>query len=335
MPAALERVVLIRRWRLWLAALASSASAFPSSFLSDDAWTPSAQELAARSASPPTVVGESVANNSTQDGFPSGGLWEPHASPRSRLWHSGNGSDSLVPTETKGDTRVFKSSDESSVVPEYRESKGENSGAPLTSTDDSQMTGSVSYFSDVRAGADLGGSTGDSMSSCLLQQPSRIPNAGSGLFSACDLSVGTSIGEYRGVQRTSPSWDHAYEWSVPICANEGVVVHVNSKSDWQLCQKIGESFIDGSIDDGQNPLRFVNGARTSEEQAGLNLVPQFQDGKVFYVASRDIHKGEEFLIDYGDKYWKATDSMDTYWRTVRGKERGQVLLQARRSRHTI
>jgi hypothetical protein len=149
---------------------------------------------------------------------------------------------------------------------------------------------------------------------CLDTKPSLIKGAGQGLFSTCDISAGVRLGEYRGERSMSPSFNHAYEWSVPICSKSHFIVR--GSSDWAACGAIGKEYIDGSSDIGDNPLRFVNGANSPEQRQSINVLPVFYDGRVFYETSRDIHAGEEFIIDYGDKYWKAHNSLDQYWKVV-------------------
>lgn len=149
---------------------------------------------------------------------------------------------------------------------------------------------------------------------CLDARPSRIKDAGTGLFSTCEISAGVRIGEYLGERRMSPSFNHAYEWSVPICSKPHVIVR--EAGDWAACGAVGKEYIDGAADAGDNPLRFVNGANSPEQRKTLNVFPVFYDGRVFYITSRDIHAGDEFIIDYGEKYWKAHNSLDQYWKVV-------------------
>lgn len=57
-------------------------------------------------------------------------------------------------------------------------------------------------------------------------------------------------------------------------------------------------YIDGQTE-SQNWMKFVNCARSSEEQ---NLV-LVQDGEqLFYESCRDILRGEELLVWYGNRY---------------------------------
>eukprot|EP00746_Dinoflagellata_sp_MGD_P009291 gnl/MRDRNA2_/MRDRNA2_118832_c0_seq1.p1 gnl/MRDRNA2_/MRDRNA2_118832_c0~~gnl/MRDRNA2_/MRDRNA2_118832_c0_seq1.p1 ORF type:complete len:378 (-),score=65.78 gnl/MRDRNA2_/MRDRNA2_118832_c0_seq1:8-1141(-) len=149
---------------------------------------------------------------------------------------------------------------------------------------------------------------------CLDTRPSKIKGAGQGLFSTCEISSGVRLGEYRGERRMSPSFNHAYEWSVPICSKSHFMVR--GASDWAACGAIGKEYIDGASDVVDNPLRFVNGANSDEQRQSINVFPVFYDGKVFYITSRDVHVGEEFIIDYGEKYWKAHNSLDQYWKVV-------------------
>lgn len=54
-----------------------------------------------------------------------------------------------------------------------------------------------------------------------------------------------------------------------------------------------------------NPCRFVNGAMTQSQRARINVAGLFfEDKQVWFVTTRPVSKGEEFLIDYGPGYWK-------------------------------
>ena len=56
--------------------------------------------------------------------------------------------------------------------------------------------------------------------------------------------------------------------------------------------------IDGSEASQSNWLRYVNCARTSEEQS---MHPVQYENNIYYMAVRDVHPGEELLTYYGGK----------------------------------
>jgi hypothetical protein len=59
--------------------------------------------------------------------------------------------------------------------------------------------------------------------------------------------------------------------------------------------------IDGSDASQSNWLRYVNCARTVEEQ---NIRPVQYENNIYYMATRDISPKQELLTYYGQKYAK-------------------------------
>ncbi len=57
--------------------------------------------------------------------------------------------------------------------------------------------------------------------------------------------------------------------------------------------------IDGKFDDGSCWLKFVNCARNEEEQ---NFVAFQYHGNIYYRSFKDIPKGSELFVWYGEQY---------------------------------
>merc|ERR1711874_45961 len=56
---------------------------------------------------------------------------------------------------------------------------------------------------------------------------------------------------------------------------------------------------------GGNPLRYVNGAKTSQQRKSINCKMHNSGGKVYYCTTKAVKQGEEFLVDYGKHYWEG------------------------------
>jgi hypothetical protein len=127
----------------------------------------------------------------------------------------------------------------------------------------------------------------------LVVKTSVIPNIGNGLFAGSALSAGYMLGVYSGelitsaesAQRNSP-----YVWTV----DRSTDLHVDG----------------GSVATADSPLRMVNGVRTLAEHARINTAAQATsefsaDGApvIVYFTTRNVARGEELFMDYGDDYW--------------------------------
>jgi len=51
----------------------------------------------------------------------------------------------------------------------------------------------------------------------------------------------------------------------------------------------------------------VNGAKTAAQRRRVNVVGVREKGQVWYITTRAVKEGAEFLIDYGPGYWRALD----------------------------
>jgi uncharacterized protein len=101
------------------------------------------------------------------------------------------------------------------------------------------------------------------------------PGMGYGLFATSALRKGDFIIEYEGRRIPTPEAD-------------------SSKSRY-LFEVDREWTIDGSV--RSNIARYVNHSCKPNCEADL------RDGRILIYASRDIEKGEELSIDYGEEYF--------------------------------
>jgi len=121
----------------------------------------------------------------------------------------------------------------------------------------------------------------------LIIKKSKIKNAGKGVFAKYFLPKGTYIGYYKGDYIT-PEQKYSLK---------------NHQYVWQI--KLGNEiyYIDGYKYKHNNPLRYVNGVKTLKQKRNTNVYAYQYDKKIHYKTLRDIEKGEELLIDYGDNYF--------------------------------
>ena len=97
---------------------------------------------------------------------------------------------------------------------------------------------------------------------------------GSGGFSKQYLSAGTPIIEYLGERITK-------EESVKRCEeNNEYIFALDDRQD-----------LDGNVE--WNPARFIN------HSCSPNCEAELRDGRIWIVATRDIHAGEELTFNYG------------------------------------
>lgn len=115
---------------------------------------------------------------------------------------------------------------------------------------------------------------------------------GYGLFAAEEIRQGDFIGEYTGVVRITEeyteafedgSWETDFSWDYPDETGD-VVLEINGR-------------LEG------NELRFVNHGRN----CNLDVEHTIHKGQwvIFFIANRDIAKGEQLFVSYGEEYWNG------------------------------
>ncbi|KPP56682.1 hypothetical protein Z043_125675, partial [Scleropages formosus] len=118
----------------------------------------------------------------------------------------------------------------------------------------------------------------------MMVSRSSIPEAGLGVFNQGEtVPVGTHFGPYEGEVTTREE-------------------AIESSYSWVLCRKKNQfEYIDAKRDTHSNWMRYVNCARSEEEQ---NLVAFQHRGRVFYRCLRPILPGQELLLWHEDDYAK-------------------------------
>ena len=113
--------------------------------------------------------------------------------------------------------------------------------------------------------------------------------AGKGAFAKKDLKKGLRLGEYNGKLLSLEEYE--------ALTDKAYVFEVKKKFEGRYYL----FFIDARAGDA---LRFVNGAYTKEQKEKVNVEAYQYSERIFFRTKRDIKKGEELIIDYGDNYWE-------------------------------
>ncbi|BFY99171.1 hypothetical protein BsWGS_02211 [Bradybaena similaris] len=132
-------------------------------------------------------------------------------------------------------------------------------------------------------GSDLGYSRA-TLPEGLIIKKSRIPKAGLGVFALKDFPTRSRFGPYEGREERDEdvAQDSGYCWQI---IKDGKHSH----------------YLDGKKPSESNWMRFVNCARSEDEQS----VTAFQyQGNIYFRAHRHIFAGNEMLVYYGDSYAK-------------------------------
>ena len=115
---------------------------------------------------------------------------------------------------------------------------------------------------------------------------SLLPNAGKGAFTKKFIPKGSIIGEIKGLKYTNMDKikDTSYVWKY-------------------LLNKATEIYIDSKPILHNNPLRFVNGAKSEGQVKKINCKFVSEGINAYYKATRDINENEELITNYGKAYW--------------------------------
>lgn len=123
----------------------------------------------------------------------------------------------------------------------------------------------------------------------LELKKSKIRNAGLGIFAKTMIPRGTIIGPYHGrymnLKQRNRVKDGTYIWKIH-----------------------DDLFVDAKKYKKNNPLRYVNGAKTKLQKEKINCAVKFLGTdpyhmKVYYITTKNILPGEELIISYGDTYF--------------------------------
>jgi len=97
--------------------------------------------------------------------------------------------------------------------------------------------------------------------------------------------------------------------------------------DQRWCYTLDEGktwAIDGKALKNGNPLRYVNGAKTAAQLRRVNVVGVKDKGQCWYITTRLVPKGAEFLINYGPGYWQALDRVWARPRRLKAQVRAKL-----------
>ena len=119
---------------------------------------------------------------------------------------------------------------------------------------------------------------------------STIDGAGLGTFATQFIPKNTDLGKYYGKITKEMPKDTTYAWTIFNSDKFG---------------NIFKEFVDGKDFKENNPLRYINAPKNQQEKPLLNTKMVQQEGTVHYHTTRDIYKGEELFVDYGNNYWRG------------------------------
>ena len=142
----------------------------------------------------------------------------------------------------------------------------------------------------------------------LTVKPSSIPGAGLGVFTNQFIPKRVRVGPYEGRRVDKLGLedlkDNAYAWEVSARTTLLVCSKFSPFKEGFLNSQIRhEDEVEGAIDASDpthsNWLRFVNSARSEDEQ---NMMAFQYQGEIYYRTFKDIYPGTELLVWYGDQY---------------------------------
>ena len=138
----------------------------------------------------------------------------------------------------------------------------------------------------------------------LQVKPSKLPNAGLGLFTKRVFTAKEIIGEYRGhIIKTENSSDSAFDYESKmvhlsekyVIIGRSIVAFANDCIEMKF-EKYGSEEYGDWVKKGEFP-RF--------EGCEYNAEIRFRGNKAFLIAKSEIAEGEEIFLDYGFDYWKT------------------------------
>lgn len=127
----------------------------------------------------------------------------------------------------------------------------------------------------------------------LYLKKSKIPRAGKGLFTKEKFTRGDIVCEYEGeILPWSECLDRAEQ------GYEGYVFYITRN------RCIDAYFTPEAVGRYANDAKGFNRVEGLRNNAQYEIKTREGEKRVFIVATRTIHPGDEVLVDYGDDYWK-------------------------------
>lgn len=117
---------------------------------------------------------------------------------------------------------------------------------------------------------------------------STIPNAGLGVFANKTIKKGVCLGEYKGKFLTPSEYEKKKNYKSYV---------------WEILAENGEisGYVDGGNKKYSNWTRYVNSPSVQKKE---NVEMKIIHGRVFYFSCKNIKKGNELFIWYGEEYAK-------------------------------
>merc|ERR1712000_612250 len=120
-----------------------------------------------------------------------------------------------------------------------------------------------------------------------------------GVFAIKNIPERTRLGEYQGKLISQDEYDN-----LPAEKCEYVFEIEHYKGG-----KRKKVYVDARFKKYSNWTRYVNGAKSAEQQDQVNVDSYQYRGKLFYRTTQPVKTGEELIVDYGSDYW--TDDEDS------------------------
>ncbi len=121
----------------------------------------------------------------------------------------------------------------------------------------------------------------------LEVKTSKLPGTGKGLFTKIDIQKGTRIVEYKGLLHRWKDIKHEDGYN-------GYLLYIHSNA---VINAEGTLKLMGRYANDANGLVRIDGLRNNSEYVTVG-------SRCFITATKNIKKGEEIFVKYGNEYWE-------------------------------
>jgi SET domain-containing protein len=119
----------------------------------------------------------------------------------------------------------------------------------------------------------------------LTIKRSKLKDAGSGVFTTCDIPSGVYVTEMKGAPITQKEYENLPDFVQAYTCYVHRNLYLNAYDDRHFA-------------------RFVNDANGPADKRFKNNCTLVVDGKKVFIESvKKIKSGSEILVDYGEDYW--------------------------------
>jgi uncharacterized protein len=126
---------------------------------------------------------------------------------------------------------------------------------------------------------------------------STIPDAGNGVFAQVDIPKGKFLAYYIGELITEKEFQKLADTSYIFAIETVKTINKNKKPIDRIF------YIDATNIKTSNWTRYVNGAKTPKQEKMINIESKQKGLNICYYTTKDIKKGSELIMSYGDEYW--------------------------------